>query len=55
MSVTAARLREILLTEYGISNEKEFNEAVKNSPGINIGLFTTPLKRKEKEHEKKAI
>lgn len=36
----AEKLKEILKKEYGINDEKEFDAAVKNSQGINIGLFT---------------
>ena len=43
----AAKLREILRTQYGITNEDEFNEAVKQSNGIDIGIFTTPIESKE--------
>ncbi len=39
----AAGLKEILKTEYGINNEREFYAAVKKSVGINIGIFTMPL------------
>ena len=39
----AATLREILRKQYGITNEDEFNEAVKQSQGIDIGIFTTPI------------
>lgn len=39
----AAKLREILRTEYGISNEKEFDAAVKKFDGIDIGIFSMPL------------
>lgn len=35
----AARMKEILKSEYGISNEKEFNETVSKMDGINLGDF----------------
>ena len=39
----AAKMKEILKSEYGISNEKEFNAAVSKMTGINLGIFTMPL------------
>lgn len=39
-------MKEILKTEYGISNEKELNVAVSKSAGINLGIFTMPLKER---------
>ncbi|MFR9150074.1 MAG: hypothetical protein ACLVLD_11705 [Hungatella sp.] len=36
-------MKEILRSEYGISNEKEFNAAVSKMAGINLGIFTMPL------------
>lgn len=49
--MNAAKLREILKTEYGIKDEKEFEEAVRRSAGINIGIFITPFDgRKEYEY-----
>lgn len=39
----AAKMKEILKTEYGICDEAEFNAAVSKSAGINLGLFTMPL------------
>lgn len=54
--MSAAKMREILRTEYGISNEIEFDAAVRKSPGINIGIFSTPLigKGVENEHNTEA-
>ncbi len=37
------RLKEALKSEYGIENKEEFDEAVKNFAGINLGIFTEPL------------
>lgn len=39
----AAKLKEILKEQYGINNEEEFNTAVEEMPGIDIGLFSMPL------------
>lgn len=39
----AAKMKEILKTEYGICDEAEFNAAVSKSAGINLGIFTMPL------------
>ena len=33
----AAKLREILKTQYGIKDDSEFNAAVEKSSGINLG------------------
>lgn len=41
--MNAATMKEILKSEYGISNEKEFNAAVSKMAGINLGIFTMPL------------
>ena len=39
----AAKMKEILKSEYGISNEKEFNAAVSKMAGINLlMLFHQP-------------
>ena len=40
----AAKMKEILKTEYGICDEAEFNAAVSKSAGINLGIFTMPLR-----------
>ena len=45
----AAKLREILRKQFGITNEDEFNEAVKRSKGIDIGIFTTPIEKETRE------
>lgn len=51
----AAKLRDILKTEYGINDEKEFDVAVSKSVGINLGIFTTPLeKERSRACEQKA-
>ena len=47
----AAKLREILSKQYGINSEEEFNEAVAQSSGINIGIFTMPIERINNEEE----
>ena len=51
--VDAVRMKEILKNEYGISNEQEFNAAVSEMSGINLGIFTMPLERSASEDEKK--
>lgn len=38
----AARIREILKSEYGICSDDEFYEAVSKSSGVNLGIFTLP-------------
>lgn len=37
------KMKEILKKEYGINSYEEFEEALKKSEGIDIGLFTTPI------------
>lgn len=49
----AVKLKEILKREYGIMSEEEFNEAVKKSAGINLGLFTMPLHGRSVKIEQK--
>lgn len=51
--MNAAKLKEILETEYGIKNEVEFDAAVKKMSGINIGIFTMPLDGRSKTNEQK--
>ncbi len=36
-------MKEILKNEYGICNEKELDDAMSRSDGINLGIFTMPL------------
>lgn len=40
----AAELRTFLKEEFGIMNDEEFEAAVNASTGIDIGMFTQPLK-----------
>ena len=51
----AATMKEILRKQYGINNEHEFNLAVKNSKGINIGIFTMPLNESEQVSETEGV
>lgn len=55
----AARMKEILRKEYGINNEREFEAAVSNMPGIDIGIFTMPIEERiiadEQVGKKKSI
>ena len=51
--MNAAKLREILKTEYGIKTELEFDAAVKKMSGINLGIFTTPLDGRSETNEQK--
>lgn len=43
MNVDAAKIRDFLQKEYGICNDDDFEQAVKTSKGIDIGLFTLPF------------
>ena len=47
----AARLMEFLKTEFGICSREEFELAVSQMPGINLGLFTMPFKGGHNEQE----
>ena len=38
-------LKNILLEEYGIKTSKELEDAIKKMNKIDIGIFTTPVKR----------
>lgn len=49
----AAKLREILKTQYGIKDDSEFNAAVEKSPGVNLGLFTMPMVERGRDGHKK--
>lgn len=49
----AAKLRQILKAEYGISNDEEFNAAVQKFTGINIGIFTMPFVGRSESFEQK--
>lgn len=56
--VDAAKMKEILKTEYGICSESDFNSAVSKMEGINIGIFTMPLERSvtvSEQAEKKMV
>ena len=49
----AAKLREILKTQYGIKDDSEFDTAVEKSSGVNLGLFTMPLMERSRDGRKK--
>jgi hypothetical protein len=44
--MTAVKMKQILAGEYNIHNEAEFEKAIKESPGINMGIFTNPFHKK---------
>ena len=48
------KLKEVLKSEYGINDKEEFEAAVRNFAGINLGIFTQPLpeRRAESEYQK---
>ena len=48
--MTAAEMKTILKAEYGIANEKEFEIAVAECTGINIGVFVTQIKSDLEQH-----
>lgn len=45
--MTADQMREILRQRYGIKNDEEFWEACKKSKGIDVSIFTMPVKKEE--------
>ena len=45
------KLKEVLKSEYGINNKEEFEAAVRNFAGINLGIFTQPLPERSAESE----
>ena len=45
------KLKEVLKSEYGINNKEEFEAAVRNFAGINLGIFTQPLPEWSAESE----
>lgn len=51
----AAKMKEILKKEYGITNEEEFKEAVEKSAGIDVGLFTMPFERRRTSEQNEAV
>ena len=38
--MSVEKMKQILLEEYGISSYEQLNEAIENSPGLDIGIFT---------------
>jgi hypothetical protein len=38
------RLKEVLKDDYGINNQEELEDAISKSKGLDIGIFTQPLK-----------
>ena len=51
--VTAEYLRGILLEEYGISTDKELEDAIRKTQKINIGLFATRVMGDFEKEERK--
>ena len=45
------KLKEVLKSEYGINDKEEFEAAVRNFAGINLGIFTQPLSERSAESE----
>lgn len=42
----AEKIKQILKEEYNINNQEEFEKAIEESPGIDIGIFVAPLDKK---------
>ena len=51
--VTVETLRKVLLEEYGISNDKELEDAIRKMPKLNIGLFVSPIIRDSEKGARK--
>ena len=51
----AAKMREILLKDFGIKNEAEFEAATRNMKGVNLGIFQNDYKGNEYEKEEKNV
>lgn len=49
----AAGMRKILSERYGINSDEELDEALRTMKPLNIAIFVTPLKGKEKSDEPK--
>ena len=45
------KLKEVLKSEYGINDKEEFEAAVRNFAGINLGIFTQPFPERSAESE----
>lgn len=45
----AAKMKDILKKQFGITTEEEFNKAVENMKGIGLGIFTVPIRRTNEE------
>ncbi|MBS6729988.1 MAG: hypothetical protein KH260_12080 [Lachnospiraceae bacterium oral taxon 082] len=48
------RLKEVLKDDYGINNQEELEDAISKSKGLDIGIFTQPLKVATNKDELKA-
>ena len=48
-------LREILRTEYGIETYEQLEEAIRNQPKIDIGLFCAPLPKTGRKPGKQKV
>lgn len=51
MKISVDRLKDTLKTEYGITSLEQLEEMIQKSEGINLGIFTMPIKG-EKDDEK---
>jgi len=45
------RIMNILKTEYGIESREDFEIAVRDFQGINLGVFTAPLPERRNQSE----
>ncbi len=46
-SAKAEKLKQILEADYNIHSASELEKAIKESPGVDIGIFTTPIKKSD--------
>lgn len=45
--ITAEKMRDILKKDYDIHSISELEKAMKESPGVDIGIFTTSIKKSD--------
>lgn len=46
-SAKAEKLKQILEADYNIHSASKLEKAIKESPGVDIGIFTTPIKKSD--------
>lgn len=46
-SAKTEKIKQILEKDYDIHSALELEKAIKESPGVDIGIFTTPIKKSD--------